>query len=123
MHLSLSSPAWLEMRAPVAFSSLLSTSIPGLATRNTLISVRQLLPFCLCAKLCLSLLLSLALGVVTIVVCRQPKLTDEYTVFVGWKIVWVGKGHLALKLMLLGVEKGFEVANRVRFKDYMKAFA
>lgn len=52
----------------------------------------------------------------TFMVCKQPKLTDEYTLFVGWfafeqiklwKIVWIGKGHLAMTyLMLLGTEVG-----------------
>lgn len=60
-------------------------------------------------------LLSFAFDVTTFMVCKQPKLTDEYTLFVGWlafqqiklwKIIWVGKGHLAMKLMLLGTREG-----------------
>lgn len=74
-----------------------------------------LLPFCLRAHLGPSLPLSFAFGVMTLLVCRQPKLTDECTLFVGWfafeqiklwEIVWVGKGHLAMKLMLLGAREG-----------------
>lgn len=108
---SLPSPVWLVMRAPVVISFPLSIPVWGLATGNALRAVWWQLPFCKCAHLCLSLLLSLGLGVLTIVVCKQPKLTDEYILFVGgfafgqtknWKIIWVGKGHLAMKLMLLG---------------------
>lgn len=59
--------------------------------------------------------LSFAFGMMTFMVCKQPKLTDEYILYVGWfafeqiklwKILWVGKGHLAMKLMLLGTREG-----------------
>ena len=97
-------PCLAENKSPCGFflSSFhfhlgLATCIPGIY-----LSGNCFLSLSVPSHLSLSLLLFLVLCVMTIVVCKQPELTDKYTIFVGWKIVWAGKAPLAMKLMLLG---------------------